>query len=156
MALQAALVELVSVLLHDEAFVANLSDVRSALNRRALASLLARRYGIGARRQLVEALMLIAAKHDDLEAAGVAMCNLGASAVTSVDHSQTTRRNTYLLGDAFLAPIEYGCKLLAAKGRGQALTPTEERQVRRLIATILHGLRQSALDLGSSHSTEKE
>jgi hypothetical protein len=140
-----ALIEVVSVLLHDEAFVANVSDVRSAPDTRARAWQLARRYGIADRRHLVAALMARAAEHDDREAAGVAMCNLGAGTVTSVDDARTTRRSTYLIGDAFLSPLQHGCQLLAAKGRGRALTTTEERQVRRTVATILHGVRRSAL-----------
>jgi hypothetical protein len=140
-----ALVELVTVLLHDEAFVTNLRGVRSALKPRARAWEVARRYGTGHRRRLVAALFMRGAEHENLDDAGVTMCNLGATAVTSADDSRTTRRGTYLIGDAFLASIEYGCVLLAAKGRGQALNRSEERHVRRMIATILHGVPRSSL-----------
>jgi hypothetical protein len=143
-----ALVELVTVLLHDEAFVANLSEVRSAHDPHSRAWQLARRYGIADRRRLLAALIARGAEHDDLEAAGVAMCDFAARAVLSVDEPRATRRSTYLIGDAFLAPIQYGCELLAAKGSRRRLKPDEERVVRRLVATILQGVRRSELRFG--------
>ena len=135
--------ELVGALLHDVCFVAHLSEVRSALDPRARAWQIARRYGIADRRELVAALLARGAEHEDLEAAGLAMCNLAAMAVSStINEQRTQRRSTYLIGDAFLTPIQYGCELLAEKGAGQPLTRNEERVVRRMIATVLYGVRR--------------
>lgn len=142
-----ALFELAHVLLHDECFVANLSEVRSALDRRARAWQIARRYGIADRRTLVAALMARGAEHDDRDAAGLAMCNVGAMAITSVDGPRTQRQGTYLVGEAFLAPIQYGCDLLAEKGGGRSLTRSEERAVRRVVATILQGVRRTEQEM---------
>lgn len=150
-----ALIELVNVLLHDEAFVASVSVVRSARDKCGRAWQLARRYGIGDRRALVAALMTRAADHEDLDEASVSMCNLGAVAVSSTDEPRTARRSTYLIGDAFLAPVRYGCQLLAAKGRGQAVTRGEERHIRRTAAAVLRGLRRSTRYAGSQ-STQQE
>ena len=81
------------------------------------------------------------AEHDDLESAGVAMCNVGAVAIASVDEPRRRRRRTYLVGDASLTPIRRGCELLAEKGAGRRLTRGEERDVRRVVATVLSGVR---------------
>jgi len=141
-----ALIELVGVLIHDEAFAANLNHVRCAPDRRERAWQIARRYGIADRRALLAALLERGAEHDDLDAAGLAMSNLGAMAVTSRDEpSRTERRNTYLIGAAFLEPVRHGCELLAAKGAGRLLARSEERVVRRTVATILAGVRPSVL-----------
>ncbi len=141
-----ALIELVGILIHDEAFAANLNHVRCAPDRRERAWQLARRYGIADRRTLLAALLERGAQHDNLDAAGLAMSNLGAIAVTSRDEpNRTERRNTYLIGVAFLEPIRHGCELLAAKGAGRLLARGEERVVRRTVATILDGVRPSVL-----------
>jgi hypothetical protein len=137
-----ALVTLVDTLLHDECFVDNLNEVRSALDRRGHAWQVARRYGIADRRALLAALMARGAEHDDLDAASVAMCNLGTMAVTSIDEKPGLRRSTYLLDEAFLVPIQYASELLAAKGGGRSLTRVEERAVRRMIRHVLDGVRR--------------
>lgn len=138
------------MLLNDERFVAAVEQVRSADDRWTRALEMARSYGISSRRSLIAALMVRAAEHEDPDAAWVAMCNLSAGAVTSVDEpdgaeerekARNHRRTTYLIGDAFLAPAHRACGLLATKGWGRRLTPSEEREVRRMIATVLAGVR---------------
>lgn len=128
-----ALAAVVKELLASSAYERAVARVTQAEDPSAAALREARAYGIGERRRLVADLMQRAAGAADPE---LAMLNARPRAVPVSEETRTQRKATYLVGDAFFEPLRHAACMLARKGEGTRLGPSDERAVRRMVELI--------------------